>query len=209
MTVPGPGSPPDGATPASRSNHGVVVIAASAGGIGPLGEILSELPADFPLPIAVVLHRRPTPPNLLPQVLGRRTKLHVKAADAGETLKGGTVYVAPPDLHLTVEPDSSLAFRDGTRIRHLRSSANPLFTTAAEKFDGNVIAVVLSGSGRDATDGVQSVKTAGGVVIVQDPEACAHPGMPRTAIATGSVDHVLPVAAIAPALIDLATHARN
>ena len=80
------------------------------------------------------------------------------------------------------------------------SSANPLFASAAQVYGPRAIAVVLTGSGYDATDGVQAVKAHGGVVIAQDPSTARHSGMPRSAVETGAVDYVLPLDAIAPAI---------
>lgn len=189
------------AEPARRCD--LVVIAASAGGIQALQEILSGLPASFPAPIAIVQHRSRHHPDLLARVLGWHTPLRVKLVEESETLRPGTVYVAPPDLHLTVRADRSLALADGSRIRHVLSSANPLFTSAAEVFGGRLVAVILSGLGRDATDGVQGVKAAGGTVIAQNKATSQHFGMPQSAIATGCVDLILPLEDIAPALVRL------
>jgi two-component system, chemotaxis family, protein-glutamate methylesterase/glutaminase len=196
--------PPVQAPPRYR----LVVVAASAGGVTALMELLGSLPGDFPLPIAVVQHRSMKPPRILEQVLGRRTALRVKEADEGERPRPGTVYLAPPDEHLVVQGDGLLHRTDGRRIRHLRSSANPLFESAAQVLHGEVIAVVLTGSGADGTDGVQSVKRGGGTVLAQEPASAAFPGMPRSALATGAVDEVLPLERIAPRLVELARERR-
>jgi chemotaxis response regulator CheB len=121
-------------------------MAASAGGVKALQTVLSALPADFSVPIAVVQHRSDKLPNLLARILARRTALTVKMAEPSEAMRAGTVYLASPDLHLTVDRDGSLNMRDGRKIRHLRSSANPLFESAAETFGERVIAVVLTGA---------------------------------------------------------------
>jgi two-component system chemotaxis response regulator CheB len=113
------------------------------------------------------------------------------------------VYVARGDGHLTVAADRTFRYHDGTRIRFVRSSANPLFESAARIFDGHVVAVVLSGSGSDATDGVQGVKAHGGLVIAQDAATSEHWDMPRSAIRSGAVDYVLPLDAIGTALADI------
>jgi two-component system chemotaxis response regulator CheB len=181
----------------------LVVIAASAGGIPALEEILAALPEDFPAPIAIVQHRSPQLPNLLPQILARKSRLVVKLVEHAEKLRPGMVFLAPPDHHLTIRPDHTFALEDGARIHYLLSSANPLFASAAEVFGGNVVAVVLSGFGHDATDGVQGVKAAGGIVIAQDEATSRYFGMPSSAIATGCVDLILPLHEIAPALIRL------
>lgn len=178
------------------------MIAASAGGVVAIGDVLSSLPADFPVPIAVVLHRSTRTPGILPKILARRTCLRVKAAEQSEALRPGTVYVAPADRHLKVHGDT-FTFTDGQRIRYVLSSANPLFESAAEALGGRVIAVVLTGGDRDATDGVQAVRSHGGIVLAQDEATAAHFAMPRSAIETGCVDRVLPLEAIGPELVNL------
>jgi two-component system chemotaxis response regulator CheB len=142
---------------------------------------------------------------LLAKVLSHYTSLVVKIAEQSEEMQPGTVYLAPPDLHLTVHQDRCLALTDGHRIRHVLSSANPLFSSAAEAFGSRVIAVVLTGGDRDATDGVQTVKTYGGIVMAQDKATSRMFAMPRSAIETGCVDHILPLDEIAPALVRLVT----
>ncbi|HEY4563765.1 MAG TPA: chemotaxis protein CheB, partial [Thermoanaerobaculia bacterium] len=129
--------------------------------------------------------------------------LTVKTAEEGEVMRPGTVYLAPPDLHMYVQRGGVCHLADGRRIHHLRSSANPLFDSAADIFKGRVIAVVLTGVDGDATDGVQSVKAQGGMVIAQDEATSEAFGMPGSAIATGCVDQVLPLQEIGPALCRL------
>ncbi|HEX2451419.1 MAG TPA: chemotaxis protein CheB [Gemmatimonadales bacterium] len=182
----------------------LVVLAASAGGIEALGRVLGSLPPTFPVPIAVVQHRSPHAENLLSRVLQRSTLLRVEPARTGQPLRSGTVYVAPADSHLIVSPDRSFGFTDGRKIRFVRSSANPLLESAAEVLGGRVVAVVLTGWGSDATDGVQAVKARGGIVIAQNRETSHSFGMPGAAIATGAVDHVLPLDQIGPMLSELA-----
>jgi two-component system chemotaxis response regulator CheB len=183
--------------------YDLVVMAASAGGVQALQAVLSVLPVDFPVPIAVVQHRSTRLPNLLVRVLARHTPLTVKMAEPSEAMQPGTVYLAPPDLHLSVQSDGTLALSGGQKIRHVRSSANPLFESAAGAFGGRIIAVVLTGGDRDATDGVQSVKAHGWTVITQDEATSQCFGMPHAAIETGCVDWVLPLEDIGPRLIDL------
>jgi two-component system chemotaxis response regulator CheB len=183
--------------------HDLIAIAASLGGIKALGEILSALPPTFPAAIVIVQHRAVSLPNYQAQVLGRHCSLPVKFASELEQIRPGTVYLASPDTHLTIRSDRTFALVDGRKIRFLRSSANPLFSSAAEVFGKRLIAMVLTGGDKDAVAGVQDVKTAGGMVIAQDPETCENADMPRAAIATGCVDLVLPVDKIAPALVRL------
>ena len=180
-------------------------MAASAGGVQALQRVLSGLPPDFPLPVAIVQHRTGNPPNLLARVLGRHTPLAVKTAQQGEIMVPGTVYLAPPREHLVIRSDETLALVDGHRkIRHVFSSANPLFASAAQVYGDGVIAVVLTGADSDATDGVQSVRQRGGIVIAQDRATSHVFGMPHAAISTGAVNAVLPLPEIARELERLA-----
>lgn len=195
--------------PASRRDvdqrSEAVVMAASAGGIKALGQVLECLPTGFPAAIAIVQHRGPTPPDVLPSMLAKRSRLRVKNAEDGELFSPGIVYLAPCDEHLSIKGDRRLALTNGRKIRHLRSSANPLFDSAARVFGKRVIAVVLTGGDSDATDGVQAIHTGGGVVITQDPATCECPAMPMSAHGTGVVDRVLPLHEIGPAIVSLVT----
>lgn len=186
-----------------RSRYDLIAMAASAGGLPALLRILAALPATLDVPIVIVLHRTASSPQILPTILRRRSALPVKLAEQGELLEANHVYVAPADSHLVVLPDRTLHLRDGRRIKHVLSSANPLFESAATVLKSRVIAVVLTGSGTDATDGVQAVKGEGGIVIVQNPAEAAHPGMPTSAIQSGAVDYIVPLDEIAPLLLRL------
>src|SRR5512140_2964489 len=142
-------------TEGPERRYDLIVIAASVGGVQALGSLLGALPEGFPVPIAVVLHRTPTPPLLLDRVLGRSTRLPVRQMmNDREPILAGTVHIARPDLHLVVHDPGSFSLSDGRRIRHVRSSANPLFESAASVFGARVLAVVLTGGDSDGTDGV-------------------------------------------------------
>ena len=182
----------------------IVVLAGSAGGLDALITVLSSLPSDFPVPVAVVLHRSSQGPNLLADVLSRHTTLRVTQAKAGELLRPGTVYLAPSDLHLSVTPARTFALSGGGRQSYVLSSADPLFLSVARVYAERVVAVVLSGSGHDGAEGARAVGRGGGRVLVQDEATAQAFGMPAAAIATGEVDAILPLGAIGPALLQLA-----
>jgi len=181
----------------------IVVIAASAGGVQALTRVLGALPSIFPAPIVVVQHRTARPRSLLASVLGTRTVLPVSEAEPGQPIRPGVVYVARPDLHLTVTDERRFAYVDGRRIHYVLSSANPLFESAAAVFGAGTVGVVLTGYGQDGTEGVQAIRAHGGVVIAQDRRTSEQFGMAASAIQTGAVDYVLPVDAIGPALVRL------
>jgi two-component system chemotaxis response regulator CheB len=181
----------------------LVAMAASAGGIPALVRVLADIPATLPASIVIVLHRRATRQSLLDRILAQHTRLPVTLARVGERLAAGCVYIAPAESHLLVTADRRFAFQDGVRIRGVLSSANRLLETAAPVFGARMIAVVLTGTGFDATDGVQAVKASGGTVIVQDEATSQYFGMPGAAIKTGVVDRVLPLDEIAGALVGI------
>ena len=140
----------------------VVLIAASAGGIAAITAIIRALPRDFPAAVVILQHRPAWGQSKLTELLAGRTELPLIDATSGEAMKAGTIYLARPHEHLTISHSGTFRYVDGTRIRHLWSSANPLFASAAQVFGPKAVAVVLTGSGMDATDGVQSIKAHGG-----------------------------------------------
>lgn len=139
------------------------MIAASTGGLEALTVILNDLPADFPAAIAIVQHRGPGPSSMFEKLLGRRTRLTIRQAEAGDALSPGTVHVAPPDKHLLIGPGGVLSLSDSAKVRSSRPSADPLFESAAAIFGAGVIAVVLTGGDGDGSDGIRVVKQLGGV----------------------------------------------
>jgi two-component system, chemotaxis family, protein-glutamate methylesterase/glutaminase len=189
------------------AGYRLVVIAASAGGLAAITRVLGALPADFPLPIAVVQHVDPQHHSHVADILARRASLHVKLAEIGDRLVTGTIYVAPPDRHLEIQDEDLIALTQGQLVHYVRPSADRLFESAART--GPVIAVVLTGSGTDGTDGAVAVRAGGGTVIAQDEATAAFFGMPGAAIRAGAVDYVLPLAEIAPKLIELASRSRG
>lgn len=182
-----------------------VAIAASLGGLEALKAILGALPEDLPAPILVVQHRPADYHGMLSELLGRHTPLRVKDAEDGETLRNGTVFLAPPGSHLLVNAGGVVALSKAPKVHHVRPSADPLFESAALVFGPRAIAVVLTGGDSDGSTGVRFVHKGGGVVIAQDPLSCAAPGMPQAAIATGCVDHVLSLEEIGAALVAMVT----
>jgi len=189
--------------PDQAADHTVAVVA-SAGGVAALGEVLAALPRDLGAALIIVLHLLPGHQSHLAAILARRTNLHVKEAEDGDLLEPGSVYVAPPDSHLFVEADGRLALRAGAPVRHLQPSGDVMLESLAS-YDGACMAVVLTGLGSDGTVGARAVKNAGGTVLAQDEETSEYFGMPHAAIEAGVVDRILPLAEIAPAIVEFAT----
>ena len=187
----------------SQEAFDLVAIAASAGGLNALSEVLSALPANFPATIVIVQHLDPRHRSLMADILSRRTPLKVKQAQEGDCLELGMVYIAPPNRHLLVNPDQTLSLTQSELVHFVRPSADLLFDSVAASHKEKAIAVVLTGTGNDGAMGVQAIDKMGGTVIAQDKETAEFFGMPGAAINTGAVDFILPLVEIAPALISL------
>jgi two-component system chemotaxis response regulator CheB len=191
-------------TPASRA-FPVIAMAASVGGLKALSVILGGLPANFPAAIAIVMHLEPKHKSILAEILNSRTHLTVKQAHTGDVLSRGSVFIAPPNHHLSVVKGGRLKLSSSAaeKFHFARPSAEPLFASVAKVYLKNAIAVVLTGGDGDGSFGVQIIKEHGGTVIAQDRPTSQDFSMPETSIKTGDVDFILPLNAIAPKLVEL------
>jgi two-component system chemotaxis response regulator CheB len=178
----------------------VIAIAASAGGLSALSQLLRAMPPTLNAAILILQHLDPTRPSHLASILGRRTQLPVKEAEPHDRLRPGAVFTAPPGVHLLVDPEGGLSFSHRPAVNFVRPAADQLFESVATSFGPRAVAVVLTGTGHDGAKGAQLVKRAGGTVIVQDEATSEFFGMPGSAIQAGQVDQILPLDAIAPAL---------
>ncbi len=177
-----------------------VAIGASAGGIAALVEILPSIPADFGLPIFVILHLSPKSENLLPGVLAARCALPVKGAEHGEPVRGGTVYCAPPDYHLLVEQTGYLSLSVDPPVNYSRPSIDVFFESAADAYGPSLIGIILSGANSDGAVGLEQVCAAGGSGIVQERATAEVSVMPAAALARCPAARELPLSDIASLL---------
>lgn len=178
----------------------LVVIGTSAGGLEAVCRLLGGLTPEFPIPIVVVQHLAPSRTSQLAAILGRSTSMPVTEVRDHARMEPGHVYVAPPDRHTVFDADGLLALNHDAAVNYVRPSADMLFESAAEQFGVGALGVVLTGFGKDGAAGASAIKRHGGTVIAQDEATSAHFGMPRAAIRTGHVDHVMPLEDIAPTL---------
>ncbi|MDO8262352.1 MAG: chemotaxis-specific protein-glutamate methyltransferase CheB [Gallionella sp.] len=187
----------------------MVVIGASTGGPQALREILSRLPAAFPLPVLCIQH---IGSNFLSEMvawLDEVCPLPVRKAAHGETPQAGIVYFAPEDAHLEFDDDKHFALSLAAPIDGHRPSVTVTMRAAARCFGAGTIGVLLTGMGRDGADGMASISAAGGITIAQDEASSVVYGMPREAVACGAVQHILPLEQIAPTLEALAGRKGN
>lgn len=206
-----PALPTTGAPRFGSPRCRVVAIAASTGGPAALQRILSGLPADFPVPIVVVQHIAHGFVEGLTSWLASACGLHVKVAEESEELRPRTVYIAPDGWHLGVHLDvhrgGRVALSRTAAIGGFRPSGTHLFESLAAAYGAGMVAVILTGMGRDGVAGLQAVKAAGGMVLAQDAATSVVFGMPSEAISAGVVDAVLPLDGFSVRLAALATAA--
>lgn len=181
----------------------VVAMGTSAGGMKALQTLLAALPKTFPWPILLVQHLHPEHQTYLPAILSRSCALTVKLAEADDRLERGTVYVAPPDHHMSLTPDYKLALNKEPAVHFSRPAIDILFKSVAQVCGKQAIAIILTGSNTDGADGIRAIKAQGGMTLAQLPAEAQSPRMPRAAIQTGCVDRVLQLEAIAEQLFQL------
>ncbi len=148
-------------------------------------------------------HLDPRHRSLMPQVIGRQSRLPVMHAEEGLKLLADHIYLAPPNQHMLINRKGTLTLTDTELVNFVRPSADLMFESVAAAYGDRAIAVVLTGSGHDGAMGVTAIKQRGGTVIAQDEASSEFFGMPSAAIATGAVDFVLPLDEIAPGLMAL------
>jgi two-component system chemotaxis response regulator CheB len=186
----------------------MIVIGASLGGTTALREILGRLPADFPLPVAAVLHRHRESDDLLAAVLQHHSPFPVREVRDKDPIQPRCLYLAPADYHLMVEPDYfSLSIDEP--VNYARPSIDVLFESAADAFGARAIAVVLTGANQDGARGAAEIRRRGGAVIVQDPSTAESPVMPAAAIEIAGASYICQVAEIAGLLVRLASLAAS
>ena len=181
----------------------VVVIGASAGAVDALSAILPALPADYPLPVVVVVHVPPDKKSAMSELFASKCAVRVLEAEDKEPLTPGTVYFAPPDYHLLVEPDRRLSLSSEEQVHYSRPSIDVLFESAADALGPGAVAVLLTGASSDGAKGLRGVCDAGGTALVQHPDEAAVPTMPRAGLSACPAAVALNLAQIAGRLRDL------
>jgi len=181
----------------------VIGIASSTGGPTTLLRLFKTLPTNFPAPILVVQHMSEGffIKGLI-EWFKNSIKLPIKKAEEGEIIKQGHIYVSPINIHLKLK-GKTIIFDYSEPVKNQKPSADILFKSIAESHKEKSIGIVLTGIGSDGADGIIQIKKAGGITIAQDEETSTVFGMPKAAIETGCVDHVLPLTEIGTFLTEL------
>ncbi|HEX4610391.1 MAG TPA: chemotaxis-specific protein-glutamate methyltransferase CheB [Urbifossiella sp.] len=201
--APAPGGPRPG--PA----HEYVAVGASTGGPQALATLLRALPADFPLPLLVVMHISPAFGAAFADWLHEQSPVPVRTPGPDQPLpRAGTpgVLLAPPDRHMAVCGGRLVLTRD-REVHSCRPSVDVLFESVARELGPRAAGVLLTGMGRDGARGLLAIRAAGGATLAQDEATSVVYGMPREAVQLGAAGRVLPLGEIGPALVALAGRA--
>lgn len=180
-----------------------VVIGASAGGVEALLGLFSGLRRGYGLPIIVVLHLPDSRRSQLVEVIARRVAMPVVEAADKTLIEAGTVYVAAPGYHLSVERDRTLSLSLEERLHYSRPAIDYLFESAADAYGPALAAILLTGANQDGARGLAQVQRRGGLTVVQDPIEAHVATMPKAALALFVPDHILPLRGIGRLLVEL------
>ena len=167
----------------------VVGIGSSAGGLEALQQFLTFLPADTGMAFVVIQHLSPDHRSLLADILGKYTTMPVMEAQEGMHVRKNTVYMLPPKYNMEIE--GGVLHLHEYNHQHINHPIDVFFRSLAKSYENRAVAMILSGTGSDGTNGIRSIKERNGMIIAQSPESAKFDGMPRSAIATGFVDLIL------------------
>lgn len=167
-----------------------VVIGASTGGPKALVNLISKVPKDLSIPIFIVQHMPKGFTTSFAMRLDKESKVKVVEAIDGMKIENGTVYLAPGDFHMTLD-NGKISLNMGDKIHGVRPAVDHLFDSAAKIYGDSLLAIIMTGMGRDGSNGMVSVKEHCGYNIAQNEETCVVYGMPASAVAKGVVHEIL------------------
>jgi two-component system, chemotaxis family, protein-glutamate methylesterase/glutaminase len=183
-----------------KITYRLVAIGGSAGSLETILQIVSALPVNSGASFIIIVHRKHDGDSILDGLLASRTTMPVKEVEDKEPLLRNAVYIAPADYHLLLENETSFSLDSSEKIHFSRPSIDVTFQSVAEVFGPNSIGILLSGANADGAAGLESIKNAGGVAIVQDPETADMPFMPQQAINRNIVENIVKAEEIPAAL---------
>lgn len=167
----------------------LVMIGVSTGGPLALRSLLNDLP-PLDAAVVIVLHIAPGMDQMIARGLNGAASMPVAVAENGESLRSGTIYLAPGGSHLTLEGNRRVVLFEGGRINFVQPSVDVAMKSLQRMHHNKLVGIILTGMGKDGAEGIRHVKAMGGVTMAQDQASCAIFGMPRAAVQTGAVDHV-------------------
>ena len=183
----------------------IVGIGASAGGLEAFESFFKEMPPDSDIAFALVSHLDPTHTSILPELIQKKTKMSVKQVKDGMKVEPNHVYIIPPNKEMAIL-NGTLQLLKKVTPRSIHLPIDSFFRSLAKDQTSNAIGIILSGTGTDGTLGLRAIKEEAGMVMVQDLDSAKYDGMPRSAVATGLVDYVLPPEKMPNQLLNFTRH---
>lgn len=187
----------------------LIVIGTSAGGVEILQKLAPAFKKSGKIKACVVIHMSPSGPNLIPSLMAENCEFRVKEAEPGEPIEPDTIYVAPPDYHLSVEPNNIITLSTEEPVNFSRPSIDVLFDSAAYAYGEKVLGILLTGSNNDGARGLKKIKDQGGTTIVQKPSDAEWNTMPASAMEIMTPDHILTANEIIKFITDLSLEGKN
>lgn len=179
----------------------IVGIGASAGGLEALETFFATMPDHGNIAFVIIQHLSPKHKSIMRSLLSKCTQMMVLDSEDTMRIKPNCVYLNPPNKNVTIF-NSTIRLMDPLVTNGINLPIDCFFRSMAEELGEKAICIILSGSATDGTLGIKAVKGEGGIAMVQDPHSAKYDGMPRSAIATGLIDYVLPVEKIPQALLN-------
>lgn len=173
-----------------RAPARLVVIGGSKGAFRALGAMLGALPATFPLPVVIVVHRMADAGSRLAEVFQNSCALPVVEPEDKQPVRGGVIWLAPADYHLLIER-RHFALSTDPPVNYSRPSIDVLFESAADAYGASVLGILLTGSSTDGAAGLARIRRAGGETLVENPGSSDAAVMPAAAVARQAADRVL------------------
>jgi two-component system chemotaxis response regulator CheB len=176
-----------------NNDYKAVIVGGSAGSFQGIIKILSQIPADFSLPIIIAMHRLKHVRHGFAEVIALKSHLKIVEPCDKEQIRKGVVYLAPANYHMSVELGNYFSLSTEEMVNHSRPAIDITLSSAAYVYRHKLIGILLSGANRDGGQGMKNIKEKGGLTIVQDPAECMIDTMPRTAMELTTIDHVFKI----------------
>ncbi|GAA0746599.1 chemotaxis response regulator protein-glutamate methylesterase [Clostridium oceanicum] len=186
-----------------KNNIEAIVIGASTGGPKALYKVITKFPKVMNMPIFVVQHMPKSFTKAFADRLNSNSKIHVVEAEDGQTISNDVVYVAPGGFHMEIGKDRKIHLNTNPPIWGVRPAVDKLFKTASNIYGSKLLSVVLTGMGKDGSEGTAYIKDNGGITISEDKSTCTIYGMPKAAFETGKVDMVIPLNEITDTIMNI------
>lgn len=184
-------------------DYKAVIIGGSAGSFQVITKIIASLPANFPMPVILCLHRLKHVRSGFVEALSIKSNMPIIEPNDKDSIKSGRIYLAPANYHMYVELGNRFTLSTEDSVNHSRPSIDLSFFSASYNYKKKLVGIILSGANRDGALGLKSVKDSGGLTIVQDPKECQVATMTEASMSVTNVDHVYNTRQIIDFLLNL------